>query len=210
MCKVANLVYNTSDNHLFPYLFKTNDPLNAMLPNPLRGIKRKKKRSNLLRSTNSRMHRARWIPRMWRAITIQHTQLTLIHTLPVRSTLGIRASPERRLTASIPTPALRSNVAAPADTNAPGAIVAPRSPSPSRTPCNGQMIPSEREPRTRHTNQRTKQHIEPEMTEIGKASACYVDGGTDGDQDEDQGVNGWSGVLVADGYYCVVVVGGWG
>jgi len=122
---------------------------------------------------------------MRRAVTIQHTQLTLIHTMPIRSTLGICASPERSLTASIPAPAFRTDVAAPTDTNAPRAIVAPRSPGPSRTPCNGQMIPSERKPRTRHANQRTKQHIKPEMAEVGKAGACYVDGGADGDQDED-------------------------
>lgn len=122
---------------------------------------------------------------MRRAITIQHTQLTLIHTVPVRSTLGIRASPERSLTASVPTPAFCTDVTTPADTDAPRAIVASRSPGPSRTPCNGQMIPSERKPSTRHANQRTKQHIEPEMAEIGKAGAGYVDGGADGDQDED-------------------------
>jgi hypothetical protein len=122
---------------------------------------------------------------MWYAITIQNAQFTLVHTIAMRIELAICPSSRRRFAISLPTPSLGSDVASPTDTDTPCAVVAPRSPSPSCASCNGEMVPAERKPRTRHANQRTKQQIETEMTEIGKARACYVYGGADGDQDED-------------------------
>jgi hypothetical protein len=70
------------------------------------------------------------------------------------------------------------------------------------------MVPAEREPRTRNPYQRSKQHIEAKVAEIREARTRYVDCGADGYEDEDERVNGWGGVLVADGYYGIVVVGG--
>lgn len=37
------------------------------------------------------------------------------------------------------------------------------------------------------------------MAEVGEARGCDVDSGADGDEDENEGVDGWGGVLVANG-----------
>jgi hypothetical protein len=151
------------------------------------------------------MHDARRVSGMWCAITIQDTQLTLVHSIEVT----VCPPPRHRLAVSLPTPSLGSDITSATDTDTPCAVVASWSPSPSRASCNGEVVPAERKPRTRHANECTKQQIETKMTEIGKARARDVYGGANGDQDEDEGVDGWSGVLVADGYYGVVVVRGW-
>jgi hypothetical protein len=161
-----------------------------------------------LRSTTPRVHCAGWVTSMRCAIAIQHTQFTLIHTVGMGIELAVRSPPKRCLTISFPAPSLSSDITSSTNTNAPRTVVAPRTPGPSRAPCDGEMVPAKGKPRARYANQRTEQQIKTEVTEIGEARACYVYGGADGYQDKHEGVNGRCSVLVANRYYSVVVVGG--
>jgi hypothetical protein len=149
------------------------------------------------------MSRTRWVPRMRRPIPVQHTELTLISIIH-----AITPSPRRSLRRTRFTPPLSPHVTASAYTNAPRALVAAGSPCPSCSSGDGEMVPPEREPRTRNPYQRAKQHIEAKVPEVCEPRTRYVYCGADGYEDEDECVDGWRGVLVADGYYRIIVVGG--
>lgn len=153
------------------------------------------------------MYRTRWIASVWRTVPVEHTQFTFIHAL----TIHLRASSplKRRLTHTSPTPPFGADVRASAHTNPPRALIASWPPCPARTPCDGEMVPSEGEPRTCDANEGAKQQVKPKMSEIRKARTCDVDGGADGYEDENQSVDGRCGVLVADGYHSVLMVRSW-
>jgi hypothetical protein len=114
-------------------------------------------------------------------------------------TLHLHSPHPRRLALSGLTPALRSHITPASDSNAPRAIITSGSPRPARTPSDGQVVEPETEPRTRDTDQAAEQDVEAEVTKVDESGGADVDCGANGDEDEDEGVDGWGGVLVADG-----------
>jgi hypothetical protein len=119
-------------------------------------------------------------------------------------TLHLHAPHPRRLALSSLTPSLCSNIAATSDSNTECAVITPGSPRPARTPSDRQMVKPEAEPCARDADQAAEEDVEAEVAEIDKARGADVYCGADGDEDEDQGVDGWCGVLVADGDDVVV------
>jgi hypothetical protein len=114
-------------------------------------------------------------------------------------TLHLHAPHPRRLTAASFTPPFSSHITASSDANAPRAIIAPGSPRPARTPSDGQVVEPEAEPRARNADQAAEEDVEAKVAVIHEAGCADVDCGADGHEDEDEGVDGWRGVLVADG-----------
>lgn len=106
-------------------------------------------------------------------------------------------------------PPFCADVRAPTDANAPRALVAAGAPRPASASSNWQVIPAEGEPGAGDADEGAKQHVEAEVAEVGEACAGNVDGGADGDEYEDERVDGWCSVLVADGDYGVFGVGSW-
>jgi hypothetical protein len=127
-------------------------------------------------------------------LLLQHSPLTL----------HLHSPHPRRLALSGLTPALRAHITATSDPDAPRAVITPGSPRPARPPSDGQVVEPETEPRARDTDQAAEQDVEAEVTIVDESGGADVDCGANGDEDEDEGVNGWGGVLVADGDDVVV------
>jgi hypothetical protein len=161
----------------------------------------------VMRRTNPRMSRAGWVSGMWHTVRVEDAQFTLVHT--VSTYMGVCSLPGPHTTWTSLAPPLCANIRSPAYTNAPRAVVASRSPGPACTACDGEMVPAEGEPSTRHANQSTKQHVEAKVAKVCEARACDVNGRANGYEDKDQSVHWWRGVLVTNGYYSVVGVWCW-
>lgn len=115
----------------------------------------------------------------------------------------------RSLRLSALAPALSADIRTATHTNPPRSVVAPRSPGPASAARDGKVVEAEAEPTSRDADQAAKEQIEAKVAVVGEARAGDVDCGADGDEDEDERVDGWCGILVADGdnvFLCV----GWG
>jgi hypothetical protein len=132
----------------------------------------------------------------------QHRIATLIHAL--------HTSIRRRLAPALLTPALGADIRAPADSNAPRALITPGSPRPARTARDGEVVEPEARPRRDDANQAAKEDIESEMAVVHKSAGADVYRGPDGHEDQEKGPDGGRGVLEADGDDVVVVAVGQG
>lgn len=106
------------------------------------------------------------------------------------------------------TPALRPNIRPDTNPNPPRPSIAPRTPGPAGAAGNREMVPAETEPGGGDTDQAAEDHVEAVVAVVGEAGADDVDGGADGDEDEDESVDGGRGGLVADGYDVFLGKGG--
>ena len=89
-------------------------------------------------------------------------------------------------------------------------LVAPRAPRPTGAPCDGEVVPPETKPGRRNANQTTEDEVETKVTEVCKARATHVNSGADGNEDENERVNGRSSGLVAVRNDSIVSVRGTG
>lgn len=103
-------------------------------------------------------------------------------------------------------PSLCADVGAATNANAPRALVAAGAPGPACAAGDGEVVPAEGEPGAGDADEGAEEHIEAKVAKVGVACTGDVDCGADGDEDEDERVDGWGGVLVADGDYGVVGV----
>lgn len=133
----------------------------------------------------------------------QHPLRTL---MSMSMSMSISVNISRSLAPPRLTPALRTHIITPSNTNTPRTIITPRSPRPARASRNRQVVKSEAKPTRRDTDQTAEQDIEAEMAVVHEAGGAHVDGCADGHEDENECVDGRRGVLVADGddgFLCV-------
>mgnify|MGYP004501288917 CR=1 FL=1 len=110
-----------------------------------------------------------------------------------------------RLALSLAAPPLSTNVASNTNTNAPGALVASGTPCPACSTCDGQVVPTEREPCCCNADQTAEEQVEAEMPEVCKTCACHVDGRSDRCENEGKRVYRRCSRLVANGDHCIVL-----
>jgi hypothetical protein len=96
------------------------------------------------------------------------------------------------------TPAFRAHIRAYSDADTPRSLIASRAPGPTGSARDGKVIPSEAEPCGNDTNEAAKEQVEAKVAEVCEACAADVDCGTDGYEDENERVDGWSSGLVPD------------
>lgn len=125
-------------------------------------------------------------------------RLSILHTITMNVPLALRKT-RMLLPIVLVTPSFRADIGTDTDADTPGSLIASGAPGPSGTAGNGQVIPAETEPRGSDSDETAENHVKSMVTVVGETGARDVDGGTDRNEDQDQGVDGWCGCLITDG-----------
>ncbi len=137
--------------------------------------------------------------------SIPFPQLHLIFCQPLLLSMA-RITRHAIIRLDRPAPSLCTDIRSRANTNAPSTIIAPWAPRPACTARNRQVVEAEAEPSTDDTNHAAEENVEAKVAEVREPRADNVDCGADGEEHDDERIDGGSGVLVADGYDELVVV----